>query len=526
MFNKQVDKPQTQNIISALAAFSVKCPELLSLAGLSGDLVNDSRLVATGDVFCAVIGHEQDGRSYIETAIEQGATLIIAECESETEHGEAYVSELDNHTCVIKFYQLNQQLFELAKHYYQAPQDKLSMIGITGTNGKTSTSQLVATMLSDANKPSAVIGTNGAGRLSNLIPIANTTPAASELHQFLYNFSADGITHVAMEVSSHALCQKRVTAQLFNIAVFTNLTRDHLDYHGSMAEYALAKKQLFTGEKTQVAVLNYDDPQVQQWLKQWPAEQQVWLYGKSAELLTKQYYLSASQISHHSHGVSFQLATHLGDVQIDSSLLGDFNIDNLLAAIAVLLIEGITLGEISSLVKKIQPVAGRMEAFNQSGSQLPTAVVDYAHTPDALEKALLACQQHCAGNVYVVFGCGGDRDKGKRALMAQAAQNHADYIVITNDNPRSEDAQAIANDILAGFDSDKCQQVKVILDREKAVLSTLQTAKRGDIVLLAGKGHEDYIIMADGKGGTRKVNYNERDLVANFYNQEHTETGS
>jgi UDP-N-acetylmuramoyl-L-alanyl-D-glutamate--2,6-diaminopimelate ligase len=378
-------------------------------------------------------------------------------------------------------------------------------------------------MLSEKHRPSAVIGTNGAGRLSKLTPITNTTPGATELHQFFHRFVADGLSHVAMEVSSHALCQKRVTAELFDIAVFTNLSRDHLDYHGTMSEYALAKKQLFTGESAQVAVLNYDDEQAKNWLENWPTQQSVWLYGRDDAISVKPFYVMAKDIKHHAQGVSFCLLSHLGQTEITSPLLGDFNVDNLLAAICVLLIEGIELSEINDLVEKAQAVAGRMEAFSQSDSSLPTTVVDYAHTPDALEKALQACRQHCHGHLYVVFGCGGDRDKGKRALMAKAAEQHADGIVITNDNPRTEDAQSIANDILTGITTNKRGQVDVILDREQAVLTTLNKAKQGDIVLLAGKGHEGYIIMNDGQGGTKKINYDERALVTDFYQQHNVE---
>jgi UDP-N-acetylmuramoyl-L-alanyl-D-glutamate--2,6-diaminopimelate ligase len=556
MLNDTTGTPLTENIISALTRFSITCPELLYLKGTYGDLVNDSRKVKSGDIFCAIIGHDQDGRRYIDKAISQGSKLIIAECESKEEHGKRDVTCGSKSVIVIKFYQLSANLFDLAKCYYQSPQDQMRLIGITGTNGKTSTSQLVATMLGANKQRCAVIGTNGAGMVNQLTPIENTTPGPTELHQFFNQFLADNISHVAMEVSSHALSQKRVSADLFDIAVFTNLSRDHLDYHGSMEEYALAKKQLFAMNSKQVSILNYDDHQSKIWLKEWPVNQAVWLYGREDALLAQQSsskrgcshsalslpklpqpealksdlsdsnFVSAQHISHHAKGVSFTLVTHLGDVAINSALLGDFNIDNLLAAICILLIEGVALENIESLVSQVKPIAGRMEAFMTKNGNLPTAVVDYAHTPDALEKALHACRQHCTGQLYVVFGCGGDRDKGKRALMARAAENNADYIMITNDNPRSENAESIANDILKGLIDPKSKKVKVLLDREQAVLATLAKAKQGDIVLLAGKGHEDYIIISDGKGGTRKIMYNERALVANFYQQSEIETTS
>lgn len=520
-------KPATQNIITSLAQFGIDLPNTIDLVGSVGELHNDSRLIAKGDVFCAIIGNVQDGRHYIKQAIKQGAKLVITECESADEHGEVFDDENRQDVVIVKFHQLNQQLFALAKAYYHQPQDKMTVIGITGTNGKTTTSQLLAQMLNSYQKPCAVIGTNGAGSLDKLQAIENTTPGACELHQLFNRFTDEHSVHgkfsyVAMEVSSHALSQKRVQADLFDIAVFTNLSRDHLDYHSSMASYGAAKRQIFTGDNSQVAVVNFDDKQVKNWLNNWPEQQVFWLYGRKDNINSYKYFVSAKNINHHSHGVNFTLVSHLGNVEITSSLLGDFNIDNLLAAICVLLIQGVPLADIAHLVKEVSAIAGRMEAI--SAANLATAVVDYAHTPDALEKALQACRQHCSGKLYVVFGCGGDRDKGKRPLMAQAAEKHADFLVVTNDNPRTEDAQLIANDIIAGFTQPDAAKITVILAREQAVLNTLRTAQVGDIVLLAGKGHEVYVIVGkhDDNGviiGTQKIPYNERLVVANFYQQ-------
>ncbi|MBU2894842.1 UDP-N-acetylmuramoyl-L-alanyl-D-glutamate--2,6-diaminopimelate ligase [Colwellia sp. D2M02] len=521
MFNQTTLKPELINIIPALAEFSINSAALTLLDNSYGDLVNDSRTVSEGDIFCAIIGHDQDGRAYISKAINQGAKVVITQCETQAEHGDIYLEE---NTPVVKFYQLNEHLFRLAKSYYQSPQNAMTLIGITGTNGKTSTSQLIAGMLMANHKRCAVIGTNGAGMLGALTPINNTTPAATDLHQFFNRFSAMQVSHVAMEVSSHALSQKRASADLFDIAVFTNLSRDHLDYHGTMEEYALAKRQLFSANHKQIAVLNYDDTQSKIWLQNWPETQPVWLYARDNSVTQFSYFICAQDISLHIHGVSFTLKTHLGETVINSPLLGYFNIDNLLAAIAVLLIDGTEVNQLNDLVKQLAPIEGRMEAFTNPRSDLPTAVVDYAHTPDALEKALLACREHCTNKLHVVFGCGGDRDKGKRALMAQVAEQYADVIVITNDNPRTEDAQLIANDILAGLSQQDSSNVTVILDREQAVLNTLKIAGEGDIVLLAGKGHEDYIILSDGKGGTQKIMYNERALIANYYQQFNAES--
>jgi UDP-N-acetylmuramoyl-L-alanyl-D-glutamate--2,6-diaminopimelate ligase len=526
-------KPATESIITCLTQFSIDLPSTVNLIGFSGDIHNDSRAIVDGDIFCAIIGHHQDGREYIEQAIKQGAKLVLAECENSSEHGDVVITPSGNKVAIVKFYQLNQHLFTLTKNYYQAPQNNMTLVGITGTNGKTTTSQLLAQMLSFSHKPCAVIGTNGAGSLDKLYPIENTTPGACELHQLLNSFNDENSVHgkfsyVAMEVSSHALSQNRVQADLFDIAIFTNLSRDHLDYHGSMASYGEAKKQIFTADNKQVAVVNFDDKQAKQWLENWPEQQVIWLYGREVGINTYKHFVTAQGINRHSHGVSFTLASHLGNIEITSTLLGDFNIDNLLAAISVLLIQGLPLTDIPNLVTKVSAIAGRMEAT--SAKKLATAVVDYAHTPDALEKALQACRQHCSGELYVVFGCGGDRDKGKRPLMAQAAEKYADYLVVTNDNPRSEDAQLIANDIVAGFTHPDAEKITIILAREQAVLKTLNKAKPGDIVLLAGKGHEDYVIVAkhDEQGatiGTEKLAYNERLVVQDFY-QKHADLAS
>ncbi|MBL4942376.1 MAG: UDP-N-acetylmuramoyl-L-alanyl-D-glutamate--2,6-diaminopimelate ligase [Colwellia sp.] len=519
-----MSRPLTQAIISVLSDFGITDIAPTTLANYQGHLTNDSRTINQGDIFCAIIGHAQDGRQYIEKAIANGAKLVLSECDNEAEHGKINSLSVDAaHVAVISFYQLNKKLFALASAYYQNPQKNMTMIGITGTNGKTSTSQLLGQLLTSCQKPCAIIGTNGAGMVDDLQELENTTPSATELVQLFAAFSQqkfDGekLSHLAMEVSSHALEQSRVTGSVFDIAVFTNLSRDHLDYHGTMADYAAAKRQLFTHNSEQIAVLNGDDAQVKLWLENWSTTQKsasqtlsskkVWLYGRSKYVRQQAQFVSCHHINHHSKGVNFTLHTHLGDIDIRSPLLGDFNIDNLLAVVAILLIEGIALATIAEKTSHIKAISGRMESFSHHNAT--TAVVDYAHTPDALEKALIACRQHCHGTLTVVFGCGGDRDKGKRPLMAQVAQKHADCLVITNDNPRTEAPMGIINDILSGL-SDDCQAT-VIVNRKQAVLETLSTAQTADVVLLAGKGHEDYIIL-----GENKINYNERQVVKDFF---------
>jgi UDP-N-acetylmuramoyl-L-alanyl-D-glutamate--2,6-diaminopimelate ligase len=513
-----MSKPSTALIKQVLTDFDISLPKNIKFTEQHGHLTNDSRMIGDGDIFCAIIGQAQDGRHYINTAIEHGASLIIRECEQPTEHGNVSVIDAaEQQVAVVSFYQLNNKLFKLASAYYQAPQTRMTMIGITGTNGKTSTSQLLGQILTQCQSRCAIIGTNGAGIIDNqsnntLIELANTTPSATDLVQFFNEFADQRASHLAMEVSSHALEQERVSADIFDIAVFTNLSRDHLDYHGTMADYASSKRQLFTHSDKQIAILNGDDEYAKAWLKHWSTPKKLWLYGRSESVKEHAQFVSCHSIKHHSAGVDFVLNTHLGDIDIQSPLLGDFNIDNLLAVISVLLIENITLRCIAEQIKQLKAIAGRMESFSANSPlhKTTTAVVDYAHTPDALEKALIACRQHCHGNLYVVFGCGGDRDKGKRGLMAKAAEKYADCLVVTSDNPRTEAPMSIINDVVAGL-SDKAEPT-VIENREQAVLSTLAKATFNDVVLLAGKGHEDYIIL-----GKDKIDYNERQVVMDFF---------
>jgi UDP-N-acetylmuramoyl-L-alanyl-D-glutamate--2,6-diaminopimelate ligase len=502
MFNSS-----TNFVENLLATFAIDCQ--LELTTCVRHLVNDSRKVKVHDIFCAVQGTVKNGSIYIQQAIDNGCDLILAECQTKTEHGRLINVKGKTNTCLqLSFYQLNANLFELSQGFYCRPNTALTMIGITGTNGKTTTSQLIAELLNACQSPCAVIGTNGAGNISNLIPLDNTTPAATYVHQLLHDFTTENYDAVAMEVSSHALAQHRVKSKLFDIAIFTNLSRDHLDYHQTMAKYGQAKYQLFSHNEQQIAILNGDDKQAQEWLAHWPKKQKVLVYGKSTTINQYQQFVQASAINYHTNGVSFTLVTDNGQVIINSPLLGEFNIDNLLAAIAVLIVQGINLNKIANIISFLSPIAGRMERF--SADKLATAIVDYAHTPDALKNALLACRHHCQGNLWVVFGCGGDRDKGKRAQMGRIAEKYSDHVIITDDNPRSESPIAISNDILSG-----CQhpeKVTVLLTRQQAVINTLSNALADDLVLLAGKGHEDYII-----DGIDRIPYNEREVVRSHY---------
>lgn len=497
------------SIASALAEFDISIDHLTT-----NNMVNDSRAVQKGDVFCAIIGTVQDGREYIDQALNNGAGLIIVQCQLAQQHGNIMYkssAKLGGKTPVVQFYQLDKKLFLLAQSYYQSPQENMLTVGITGTNGKTSTAITLASLLTNCHKKSAVIGTVGAGVFPKISQITNTTPGSTETFNLISNFAKQDVKYLTMEVSSHAIHQKRVLPELFDVAVFTNLSRDHLDYHETMKAYADVKFSLFNSQKAQLAVINADDAYANDWLKQTIVKtENLFLYGRNSEIkaLPNAGYAIAENIQHHQQGISFELRTHLGNCDIQSPQLGDFNIDNLLAAISVLLTQRFSLEDIKQAIIALSAVIGRMETFN--GKDKPLAIVDYAHTPDGLEKALMAAKQHCTGELWVVFGCGGDRDKGKRPEMGAIAESYADHIIVTNDNPRTEAPEMIVSEILSGCK--KMERITIILDRVQAIKSAFSHAKPEDCILFAGKGHEDYIVI-----GTEKVPYNERELVQAYY---------
>ncbi|TLU66722.1 UDP-N-acetylmuramoyl-L-alanyl-D-glutamate--2,6-diaminopimelate ligase [Thalassotalea litorea] len=505
------------SITSALAKFKIALDPKLDVG--KKHIVNDSRQVKPGDIFAAVRGTLEQGHVFIEAAIAAGASLILIDIDDEAGHGQLRWLQGPNHAvAAIEFYNLGQQLAAVASEYYRHPATSMTLYGVTGTNGKTSCCQLIAQMLNTLCKPAAIIGTLGAGPVDDLVTINNTTPGPTMLQSLLAQFKQDGLHNVAMEVSSHALEQKRLLPDLIDVAIFTNLSRDHLDYHGSMQAYSEAKGKLFVDNGHQRWVLNGDDKQTKSYLRQRADKNSVVLFSSTQSLQqlrsddTKaEHFLVASNIECHPQGLAFDVCSTWGDVKVTTPLIGRFNVDNLLACLSALLIQGYPLQDLADAALHLQAVAGRMEAFSSDAASV-TAVVDYAHTPDALENALKACRYHNPENLWVVFGCGGDRDTGKRPLMAQVAEQYADRLVITNDNPRSEDPQAIADDIVAGL-ADK-SAAKIILERRQAVVDTLSQAGAQDMVLLAGKGHEDYMII-----GEQRIDYDERALVADYFSR-------
>lgn len=435
-------------------------------------LALDSRRIQPGQVFLALAGQKTHGERYIDTALERGAQAILKEAES------AELTWLNGQIPCISVPQLSPKVGQLAAHFYGYPAQHLRVIGVTGTNGKTSTTQFIAQLLPQCG----LIGTLGYGVYEHLTPGQHTTPDALQLQMLLAQFRAQDLHHVVMEVSSHALVQGRVNAIDFELAVFTNLSRDHLDYHGSMQAYGQAKQQLFTGPGLKTAIINQDDAFGRQLLAQLPATVVPLTYGLQP---TADVYAHIQTCE--AQGYQVHLQTPWGQSQLSIPVIGHFNLSNVLAALTVLLQCGLSLSELRPAI--LESVPGRMQRLGQQ----PLVVIDYAHTPDALAQVLLALRSHCQGQLWCVFGCGGERDVGKRPLMGACAQNYADKVILTDDNPRHEASQTIIADILQGCPHPSA----IIADRRQAIAYALHHAAAEDIILIAGKGHETYQHIGD-----------------------------
>lgn len=449
-------------------------PNLLDLE-ISG-ICLDSRKVQAGDLFVALNGAAQHGITHAAQAIAKGAIAVVYEPSGANMNT---ISELAAPNLAIP--NLAQKLGEIAARFYGKPSQSLHVIGVTGTNGKTTCSQLIAQALPACS----VIGTLGWGEVGNLQPTANTTPDALAVQQMLYEFVKQGKRNVAMEVSSHGLHQGRVNGVSFIGAVFTNLSRDHLDYHSSMQDYLLAKLALFSTPSLQFAVVNLDDPNSAAVLNSLSADVESWTYSATGQRGNAKEAIRAEQVNHSPAGIEFDVVWREQRYRATTPLVGSFNLDNVLAVLCVLLATGSEPQAAVAALAKLTAIPGRMEKLGGDGK--PTVFVDYAHSPDALEKVLKALKSR--NSLHVVFGCGGDRDKGKRAEMGRIAETWADHVVVTDDNPRNESTTAIIEDILSGCHS---QKITVINDRATAINTVIQQADSDDCVVIAGKGHEDY----------------------------------
>lgn len=445
------------------------------------NLTTDSRQVQPGDLFIAVSGLTVDGRMYIENAIANGAVAVIAD------------RKLVGH---------------IAARFFENPSKQLPIIGITGTNGKTSVSHFIAQILSYCAKPCGMIGTLGAGVFSSNGKFESmnasetqqnahdyTTPDAIAVQRTLAAFQKRNVRAVAMEVTSHALDQHRVAGVIFDTVIFTNLTRDHLDYHQDMKTYGEVKKRLFTEFEWKHAIINVDDAFGKKLFSELKALGKEGVFG----------YNIPSNVVLDNHGICAHINTPWGEGELKCNLLGRFNLSNILAALAAVCMQGVPFHQVLKAIAAIKTVPGRMMRFG-GNSKTPLVIVDYAHKPDALAQVLEALRAHCKGQLWCIVGCGGDRDRGKRPLMAAIGEQLSDHLYLTQDNPRTEDPKQIMNEMIQGLKNPN--KVIIEYDRAKAIESAIKNAQDEDIVVVAGKGHETYQII-----GTQKIPFSDECVV-------------
>lgn len=476
----------TPRALAELVAGFASVPPQLTVS----DVTLDSRAASPGALFLACRGRTHHGLEFAGEALARGVRAVLYEPDG----APAPPAALSAASFVAAVPELSARAGIIADRFFGAPSQQLTIAGITGTNGKTTCAWLLAQALQRCGRPAAYLGTLGVGVPPGLTPLCHTTPDAVTVQRELAALLAAGAACIAMEVSSHALDQQRVNGVRFNTAAFTNLTRDHLDYHGTMQAYGAAKARLFAAPGLARRIINIDDA-FGAALAAAPATAPLIVTTRAAAgtaLPSGAQFVRATQVRPESAGLAVTVESSFGDVELPLRLIGEFNVDNALTVLAVLLGWEIPLAAAAQALARVRPASGRMEMFGGRGLT-PLAIVDYAHTPDALAKALQAARLHCAGELRVVFGCGGDRDAGKRPLMGRVAAELADDIVLTDDNPRSEDPRRIVADILTGIPPHA--PLTIEHDRALAIRVALERSAPDDVVLIAGKGHEDYQIV-------------------------------
>lgn len=470
-------------------------------AHVKNNLSTDSRQIDVGDAFIAWPGAAVDGRQFIDQALAKGASLCIVE----SQDIEKFNATLwFNNEKVISIQNLKACTGAIASAFYEHPSQKMKMLAITGTNGKTSSAWWIASTLQQLQLPNhqkarcAVAGTLGIGEPHNIVANGLTTPDPVLLQKSLARLYQDGVSYCAIEASSIGLAEKRLAGCEIDVALFTNLTQDHLDYHGNMQNYWQAKQELFDWPGLKSAVINLDDLHGQKLATLLQTRHSLDLWTISCQQKAR---IQARDIVFHADAVSFELLEHsteskqevLEQHRLTCNIIGSYNVSNVLGVIAALRSLGFALPAVIKACENLTPVPGRMEVISQSNC--PTIAIDYAHTPDALEKALLALSpstQNNGGKLWCIFGCGGNRDASKRPLMAKIAEQYSDQIVLTSDNPRFEDPQQIIADAQAGFTGEPTKPIQILVNRTDAINWAIEQAQANDVILIAGKGHEPY----------------------------------
>ncbi len=484
--------------------YSMALSELISALNIESedqtlikDLAIDSRRVSKGSAFIAYPGTLNDGRSYIQSAQESGASAILYE--RLNLDGQEYELPEGISVPTIAVDNLRAYVGNLAHHFFKEPSSDIQVFGITGTNGKTTCCYLLTQALAGLGMRVAMIGTIGVGQLHSLVDSGHTTPDPISVHRLLALWRDQDVTQVCMEVSSHALDQDRIGGVQFFCTLFTNLSHDHLDYHGDMKSYADAKIKLFTDYGSELVITNADD-EIGADLINIANSEFIASFGEKGDVCLKSRELLESGMT---------LLIEAGDAafKVDTSLIGKVNIPNILLLVATLLSLSISVEEIQRVVHQVRSAPGRMELYKASSKS--SVVVDYAHTPDALERALHSIIEHCRGRLLCVFGCGGDRDIAKRPLMGEIATRLADHVILTNDNPRSEKPEEIIADIKVGILNKESPNLEIIQDRKKAISSAIAQANDDDWILIAGKGHEKTQTI-----GSQVLKFSDREIVA------------
>ncbi len=491
---------QTQNVISTslcnLLEGFVDAHLLAPYADIEiKRLVEDNRKAGDGDLFFASQGFNTHGLLYAQDAVAKGVRVVL--WDGDCERRDEILDSISNKVITLRCADLKHKVGEIASRYYGEPSAAMNIVGITGTDGKTSIAHFLAHCLDSNEVHCGVLGTLGNGFINDLHATGLTTADALQIQQTLAQFRDTGARHAVMEVSSHGLDQGRVKGVQFNTAVFTNLAQDHLDYHHNIERYADAKRKLFYMPGLQAAIINLDDAFGRVLAAECKGRVCVWGYSTQSNVdalhANVDFIVHTNSIETSAQGLKLNVSTPKGVCTVAIGLLGRFNVSNVLAVLAALLVSNVNFEDAISQLRKLRPVAGRMQLASAPGK--PVVIVDYAHTPQALAAACTAVRDHTQGKLWCVFGCGGDRDRSKRPLMAQVAEQYADRIIVTSDNPRHEPPQQIIDEIMCGFTAP--QHVLQQLDRKLAITTAIEQAQPGDAVLLAGKGHECSQLIGD-----------------------------